>query len=41
MRRSLWVVVVLLLMVLPVFGFKVIMVTDTGGLGYKSFNDGT
>ncbi|RKX45547.1 MAG: BMP family ABC transporter substrate-binding protein [Thermotogae bacterium] len=41
MRKSLWAAVVLLLTILPVFGFKVIMVTDAGGLGDKSFNDGT
>ncbi|RKX44064.1 MAG: BMP family ABC transporter substrate-binding protein, partial [Thermotogae bacterium] len=40
MKKLLWVTV-LLLVALPVLGFKVIMVTDTGGLGDKSFNDGT
>ncbi len=35
------VILVLALLVVSAMAFKVIMVTDTGGLGDKSFNDGT
>lgn len=40
MRKILLLVLVLALVV-SAYAFKVIMVTDTGGLGDKSFNDGT
>ncbi len=39
--RTLLVLSLVLLVALPVFAMKVIMVTDVGGLGDKSFNDGT
>ncbi len=41
MRKALWLLVLLLVVGVPLLAFKVIMVTDTGGLGDKSFNDGT
>ncbi|HDM70276.1 MAG TPA: BMP family ABC transporter substrate-binding protein, partial [Thermotogales bacterium] len=39
--RKFLVLLLLVMMVVPLFAFKVVMVTDTGGLGDKSFNDGT
>lgn len=39
--RKFLVLLLLAIMVVPLFAFKVVMVTDTGGLGDKSFNDGT
>ncbi len=39
--KRLLVLAVLAVFLVSVFGFKAIMVTDTGGLGDKSFNDGT
>ncbi|QTA37985.1 BMP family ABC transporter substrate-binding protein [Thermosipho ferrireducens] len=39
--KKLFVFAILALLMVSVFAFKAIMVTDTGGLGDKSFNDGT
>ncbi|MFN3284625.1 MAG: BMP family ABC transporter substrate-binding protein, partial [Pseudothermotoga sp.] len=39
--RKVLVVILLVAAVVFALGFKVIMVTDVGGLGDKSFNDGT
>ncbi|WP_121958937.1 BMP family ABC transporter substrate-binding protein [Petrotoga sp. 9T1HF07.CasAA.8.2] len=39
--RKVFVLLVALIMFANMFGLKVIMVTDAGGLGDKSFNDGT
>ncbi|MCD6545974.1 MAG: BMP family ABC transporter substrate-binding protein [Thermotogae bacterium] len=41
MKRFLVFVLLILSFVVSAYAFKVIMVTDTGGLGDKSFNDGT
>ncbi|HQI79020.1 MAG TPA: BMP family ABC transporter substrate-binding protein, partial [Petrotogaceae bacterium] len=41
MKKLLLFVMIVTMLVSSAFSFKAIMVTDTGGLGDKSFNDGT
>lgn len=41
MKKLLLFVMIVTMLVASAFSFKAIMVTDTGGLGDKSFNDGT